>query len=210
MLKRLLTGEKHQAMENENGPFLVIGLGNPGREYRDTRHNIGFMVIDQLCKSLKISMTRVQSKSLVASGSIEGQKIILAKPQTFMNLSGQAVSGLVRFYKTPMERLLVAHDDLDLPLGTIRLRPGGGSAGQKGMGSIIQQLSTQNFSRLRMGIGRPPGQMNPADYVLQRFTSADQEVLALVLDRAVEAVRIFIHEGLNAAMNQYNGGLPEK
>ncbi|RPJ41174.1 MAG: aminoacyl-tRNA hydrolase, partial [Chloroflexi bacterium] len=178
--------------------------------YRDTRHNIGFMVIDQLCKSLGVSMTRVQSRALIANGIMEGQKIILAKPQTFMNLSGQSVSGLVRFYKTPIDRLIIAHDDLDLPLGIIRLRPGGGSAGQKGMGSIIQQLGTQYFSRLRLGIGRPPGQMDAAAYVLQRFTSAEQDVVTLVLDRAVAAVRTFIRDGLNTAMNQYNGGVPEK
>lgn len=210
MLRRWLSGEKQQNMQNESGPFLVIGLGNPGREYRDTRHNIGFMVIDQLCKLLGVSMTRVQSRALIATGILEGQKIVLAKPQTFMNLSGQAVGGLVRFYKTPVDRLIVAHDDLDLPLGTIRLRPGGGSAGQKGMGSIIQQLGTQEFSRLRLGIGRPPGQMDPAAYVLQRFTSAEQEVLNLVLDRGVSAVRTFVRDGLNVAMNQYNGGLQER
>ncbi len=210
MLRRWLAGEKQQDMQNENGPFLVVGLGNPGREYRDTRHNIGFMVIDQLCKSLGVSMTRVQSRALIATGTLEGQKIVLAKPQTFMNLSGQAVGGLVRFYKSPADRLLVAHDDLDLPLGTLRLRPGGGSAGQKGMGSIIQQLGTQEFARLRLGIGRPPGQMDPAAYVLQRFTGAEQEILSQVLDRAVAAVRTIIREGLNAAMNQYNGSLQEK
>jgi peptidyl-tRNA hydrolase, PTH1 family len=210
MIKRLFRGEKRQEMQNENGPFLVIGLGNPGREYRDTRHNIGFMVIDQLCKSLGVSMTRVQSRALIASGTMEGQKIILAKPQTFMNLSGQSVSGLMRFYKTPVDRLIVAHDDLDLPLGNIRLRPGGGSAGQKGMGSIIQHLGTQDFSRLRLGIGRPPGQMDAAAYVLQRFTSVEQEILGLVLDRAVAAVRTYTREGLNAAMNLYNGSQQEK
>ncbi len=194
-------------MENQNLPYLVVGLGNPGREYRDTRHNIGFMVIDQLCKEMGVSMTRVQSKALVAVGKLEGQKVILAKPQTFMNLSGQAVGGLMRFYKMPLDQVMVAHDDLDLPLGTLRLRPGGGSAGQKGMESIIQQLGTQNFARLRMGIGRPPGQMEPAAYVLQHFTRAEQDVVGLVLDRAVAAVRTFVREGLDAAMNQYNGSL---
>ena len=197
-------------MENQNLPYLVVGLGNPGREYRDTRHNIGFMVIDQLCKEMGVSMTRVQSRALVAVGKLEGQKVILAKPQTFMNLSGQAVGGLMRFYKTPLDQVMVAHDDLDLPLGTLRLRPGGGSAGQKGMESIIQQLGTQNFARLRMGIDRPPGQMEPAAYVLQHFTRAEQDVVGLVLDRAVAAVRTFVREGLDAAMNQYNGALQER
>jgi PTH1 family peptidyl-tRNA hydrolase len=168
------------------------------------------MIIDQLCKQMGVSMSRVQSKSLVAVGTLEGQKTILAKPQTFMNLSGQAVGGLVRFYKAPLEQIVVAHDDLDLPLGTLRLRPGGGSAGQKGMESIIQQLGTQNFSRLRLGIGRPPGQMDAAAYVLQRFTRSEQEMLDLVLERAVAAVRTFVREGLNAAMNQHNGSFQER
>lgn len=210
MLRWLSGGEQSSSMENQSSPFLVVGLGNPGREYRDTRHNIGFMVIDQLCKEMGVSMTRVQSRALVAAGKLEGQKIVLAKPQTFMNLSGQAVSGLVRFYKVPLEQLIVAHDDLDLPLGTLRLRPGGGSAGQKGMESIIRQLSTQNFARLRMGIDRPPGQMDAAAYVLQHFTRAEQEVVGLVLDRAASAVRTFVRDGLNTAMNQFNGTLQER
>lgn len=196
-------------MEEQRLPYLVIGLGNPGREYRETRHNIGFMVIDKLCAELGGSLGRVQSKALVGIGKMEGQKIILAKPQTFMNLSGQAVGGLMRFYKVPISQLIIAHDDLDLPLGSIRLRPGGGSAGQKGMGSIIQQLGTQDFARLRLGIGRPPGQMDPAAYVLQRFSNAEQEVLSMVLDRAVSAVQTFVRDGLDAAMNLHNGKLQE-
>lgn len=197
-------------MEEEKYPFLVVGLGNPGREFRETRHNIGFMLIDQLCRVMGVSLSRVQSKALVGSGVLEGQKLILAKPQTFMNLSGQAVGGLMRFYKVPSEHLIIAHDDLDLPLGTVRLRPGGGSAGQKGIASTIQQLGTQNFARLRLGIGRPPGQMDPSAYVLQRFTKNEAEMLALVLDHGAAAVRTFIRDGLNAAMNQYNGNLQEK
>ena len=197
-------------MDQANAPFLLVGLGNPGREYRETRHNVGFMVIDQLCKVMGVSMSRVQSKALVAVGNLEGQRVVLAKPQTFMNLSGQAVGGLMRFYKVPMDQLIITHDDLDLPLGTLRIRPGGGSAGQRGMASIIQQLGTQEFARLRFGIGRPPGQMDPAAYVLQRFTKTEQELLDQVLDRAVSAVRVFVRDGLNTAMNQYNGNLQEK
>lgn len=197
-------------MEEANFPFLVVGLGNPGREYRDTRHNIGFMVIERLCAKLGARLNKVQSKALIGSGILEGRKVIMAKPQTFMNLSGQSVGGLVRFYKVPMGQIIVAHDDLDLPLGMIRIRPGGGSAGQKGMASIIQQLGTQNFARLRLGIGRPPGQMDPSDYVLQRFHSSEQDVLDLVLDRAAEAVGVFMRDGLDMAMNQFNGGVQEK
>ncbi len=197
-------------METQSFPFLVIGLGNPGREYRETRHNIGFLVIDRLCKAMGISLSRMQSKALVGIGNLEGCRLVVAKPQTYMNLSGQSVGGLVHFYKVPLTQLLVAHDDIDLPLGTLRLRPGGGSAGQKGMESIIQQLGTQEFARLRLGVGRPPGQKDAANYVLQRFSAGEQEMLQLVLDHAEAAVRTFIREGLNAAMNLHNGSLQEK
>lgn len=197
-------------MENSTAPYLIIGLGNPGREYRETRHNVGFMVIDALCKSLGISLSRMQSKALVGTGIIGDRKIVLAKPQTFMNISGQAVGGLVHFYKTPLTHLLVAHDDLDLPFGTVRIRPDGGAAGQKGMTSIMQQLSSQEFARLRIGIGRPPGQMDPSAYVLQRFTKEEQDFLQLVLERAEAAVRLFVQDGIQTAMNQSNGSLMEK
>jgi peptidyl-tRNA hydrolase, PTH1 family len=192
--------------------FLIVGLGNPGREYRETRHNIGFMLLDRLAVKLNTRFTRLQSRALVASvqyspkrSQAGGWKIILAKPQTFMNLSGQSVQGLIHFYKLPLTNLLVAHDDLDLPTGTIRIRPDGGSAGQKGMTSILERLGTDEFARLRLGIGRPPGQMLAPDYVLQDFSKADQTVVDETLDRAVDAVLIFITEGLDAAMNKYNG-----
>lgn len=197
-------------MTEQTLPFLVVGLGNPGREYRETRHNVGFMVIDQLCKALGVSLSRMQSRALVGAGNLEGQKLIVAKPQTFMNLSGQSVGGLVRFYKVPLEHLIVAHDDLDIPLGTLRIRPGGGSAGQKGMASIIQQLGTQDFARLRIGIGRPPGRMDPSTYVLEKFVGGEFNTLDLVLDRAVAAVGTFMSDGLDMAMTQFNGSLEEK
>jgi peptidyl-tRNA hydrolase, PTH1 family len=197
-------------MENQIFPFLVIGLGNPGREYKDTRHNIGFQVIDRLCKVMSISLSRMQSKALVGLGTLEGCRVVVAKPQTFMNLSGQSVGGLVHFYKVPLEQVIIAHDDLDLPLGTLRLRPGGGSAGQKGMASIIQHLGTQEFARLRLGIGRPPGQMDPAAYVLQRFSAGEQDLLEQVLNRAETAVRTYVRDGLNSAMNHHNGSVQEK
>ena len=206
MLGRLF----HKKEEESGVPIvLVAGLGNPGREYRENRHNIGFMLVDRLCRVLLITPGKVQSKAIIATGQYAGKKIILAKPQTFMNLSGQSVSGLMRFYKIPHERLLLAHDDLDLPLGTIRLRPGGGAGGQKGVASTIQQLGTQNFARLRLGIGRPPGQMDPAAYVLQDFSRQEKDVVELVLDRAAKAALTFIESGLEPAMNLYNGNLKE-
>jgi peptidyl-tRNA hydrolase, PTH1 family len=189
--------------------FLIIGLGNPGREFRETRHNIGFMLLDRLTVKLNTRFTRMQSRALVASAVYEERKIVLAKPQTFMNLSGQSVQGLIHFHKLPMENLLIAHDDLDLPIGTIRIRPDGGSAGQKGMASTIERLGTDEFPRLRLGIGRPPGQMQPPDYVLQAFSNADLKVITETLDRAVEAALMWVTEGLEAAMNKYNGAIRE-
>ena len=197
-------------MEQSNAPYLLVGLGNPGREYRETRHNVGFMAIDQVCKTAGISLSRVQSKAIIGVGQFAGRRLVLAKPQTFMNLSGQAVAALVRFYKVPLEQILIAHDDLDLPLGTLRLRPTGGSAGQKGIASTIQQLGTQDFGRLRIGIGRPPGQMDPSAYVLQTFSNSEQKLVDQVLERVVSAVERFLREGLEAAMNQYNGSMQER
>jgi peptidyl-tRNA hydrolase, PTH1 family len=192
--------------------YLIVGLGNPGREYRETRHNVGFMLLDRLAVKLNARFTRFQSKALVASVpyglqklNMVERKIILAKPQTFMNLSGQSVKGLISFYKLPLTNLLVAHDDLDLPPGTIRIRPDGGSAGQKGMASIIERFGTDDFARLRIGIGRPSGQIQPSDFVLQEFSNADLRVISETLDRATDAVLTYLIEGLDAAMNKFNG-----
>ncbi len=189
--------------------YLLIGLGNPGREFRNNRHNIGFMLIDRLAVRLNAQKVRVQSKAIVTSALEGNTKIILAKPQTYMNLSGQSVQGLLNFYKLPMDRMLVAHDDLDLPFGTIRIRPGGGPGGQKGMASTIDYLGTKLFPRLRLGISRPPGRMKPAAFVLQDFSRTESKSLPDLLDHAAEAALCFIHEGLDKAMNKYNGGMAD-
>jgi peptidyl-tRNA hydrolase, PTH1 family len=189
----------------DNPPYIIVGLGNPGREYRDTRHNIGFMLIDKLAERLNARSMRVQSKAIIISAQYEGRKIILAKPQTYMNLSGQSVQGLMRFYKAPQENLMVAHDDLDLPFCILRLRPGGGSAGQKGIASIIQQLGTPDFARMRLGIDRPPGRMPAASYVLQTFTQKEAQEVAELLDKAADAALAWVMDGLDAAMNRFNG-----
>jgi PTH1 family peptidyl-tRNA hydrolase len=185
--------------------FLIVGLGNPGREYKDNRHNVGFMLVDRLTVRLDARMSRLQARALVASLNYQDKKIILAKPQTYMNLSGQSIQGLARFYKIPLENMIVAHDDLDLPFGTIRIRPGGGPGGQKGVASTIDRLGTKDFRRLRIGIGRPPGRMDPSAYVLQDFSKSDQTMLSEILDRAADAALAFVTEGLNAAMNKFNG-----
>lgn len=192
-------------LAEERAPFLIVGLGNPGREYQHNRHNVGFMFLDRLAKRLDQAFSRVESRALVAKADYQGRRLVLAKPQTYMNLSGSATSSLLRYYKIPLANLLVAYDDVDLPLGTIRLRPGGGSAGQKGMASIIERLGTQDFSRLRLGIDRPPGRMEAAAYVLQDFTASERTLLDPTLERAVEAALLFVTAGLTAAMNHYNG-----
>ena len=187
--------------------FLIIGLGNPGREYKDTRHNIGFMVIDRIALRLNAQGIKVQAKAIVTNALYQERKLILAKPQTYMNLSGQSVQGLLHFYKIPIENLIVAHDDLDIPFGTIRIRPSGGPGGQRGMASTIEQLGTKDFPRLRLGVGRPPGRMEAKDYVLQDFSKEDQKLLPEVLDRAAEAALEFVVKDLNAAMNKFNGAV---
>src|SRR5688572_12933335 len=193
-------------MTPENS-YILIGLGNPGREYNTTRHNFGFMLIDRLCVRLNARGMKLQSNAIVISTIHEDRKIILAKPQTYMNLSGQSVQGLLHFYKIPIENLLVAHDDLDLPFGTIRIRPAGGPGGQRGMASTIEKLGTKDFPRLRLGIGRPPGRMDPKAYVLQEFSKDEVKLLPEILDRAADAALEFATKGLNAAMNKYNGNL---
>lgn len=185
--------------------YLIAGLGNPGRAYRENRHNVGFMALDRLAARLGWSFSRLESRALVTRGEYQDRRLTLAKPQTYMNLSGQAVASLLRFYKIPLENLLVVYDDVDLPFGTLRIRPAGGSAGHKGMQSIIERLGSQDFPRLRVGIDRPPGRMEAADYVLQGFSPAQAGQLPAVLDRAAEAILAFVFEGLATAMNRYNG-----
>lgn len=189
----------------ENLPYLIVGLGNPGREYTQTRHNIGFMLVDRLTVRLNARGMKVQSKAIVITAQHEGQKLILAKPQTFMNLSGQSVQGLVHFYKLPLDHVLIAHDDIDLPFCTIRMRPGGGAGGQKGVKSTIDQLGTPEIARLRLGIDRPPGRMDAAAYVLQEFTQKELLAVSETLDRAADAALTWVTDGLNTAMNKFNG-----
>jgi PTH1 family peptidyl-tRNA hydrolase len=187
--------------------YLLIGLGNPGREYRYSRHNFGFMLVDRITVRLNARGMKVQSKAIVITAAYEDRKLILAKPQTYMNLSGQSVQGLIHFYKLPLTNVLIAHDDLDIPFGTIRIRPGGGPGGQRGMASTIEQLGTKDFPRLRIGIGRPPGRMDPSAYVLQDFSREELKVVSEILDRAADAALEFVRSGLDKAMNKYNGSI---
>jgi PTH1 family peptidyl-tRNA hydrolase len=203
-----MTDQPHQVQIQpikRYGPFLIAGLGNPGRNFENNRHNVGFMLLNRIAARLGENFSRVESKALVAKSSYLGERVILVKPQSYMNNSGAPIGSLVRFYQVSIDNMLVAYDDVDLPLGTIRLRPSGGSAGQKGMQSIIERLGTEEIPRLRIGTGRPPGRMEAADYVLQDFPPSEMDLLAETLERGVEAVLTFMQHGLDHAMNAYNG-----
>jgi PTH1 family peptidyl-tRNA hydrolase len=187
---------------------LVVGLGNPGREYTGNRHNVGFMTADRWAAAHALSFNKIQHHAIIATGRSGERRVIIAKPQTYMNDSGRAVGALLRFYKIPVEQLLVIFDDLDLPFGVIRLRADGGAGGHNGMRSIIQHLGGNQFARLRIGIGRPPGRMDPAAFVLQNFSRDEVGELEALLDRAAQAIDAFLTTGITAAMNQFNTNTP--
>ncbi len=183
---------------------MIVGLGNPGPRYERNRHNVGFQVVDALAAGHGLAFDKRQFKALVAQGTIQGRRVLLVKPQTYMNLSGEAVQPLAHYYKVELSHLMVVFDDMDLPLGTLRLRPFGGAGGHKGMKSIMARLGSQRFPRLRIGIGRPPGRMDPAAYVLQDFTAEEEAIMAQVRERAVQALETWLDRGLDAAMNAFN------
>ncbi len=185
--------------------YMIVGLGNPGREYDKTRHNIGFRCVDAIAETYNLTFAKKQSRALLADGLIADHKVLLVKPQTFMNLSGEAVSSLLTFFKIPLKKLLVISDDLDLPLGTLRIRAAGSAGGQNGLRSIAAHVSTQAFPRMRFGIGRPPGRMEAAAYVLQDFDKADAILLDETMSRAVRAVETWLRYGIELAMTRHNG-----
>lgn len=185
--------------------YMIVGLGNPGSKYAHTRHNIGFMCVDALAKKFSIVLDSVKFQAKFGEGIIAGKRVLLVKPQTYMNVSGVAVRGLSSFYKIEPAQILVIYDDLDMPLGTLRIRAKGGAGGQKGVRSTIDHLGTEEFPRVRFGIGRPPGKMDAAAYVLQEFIK-DEAILAQeTLDRVIKAVEIWLTEGVEMAMNRQNG-----
>lgn len=188
----------------DTGRYLIVGLGNPGRTHLYNRHNIGFMVVDRLAERHDIEMKRVQNKAILGSGRIADRAVILAKPQTFMNLSGEAVGSLVNYYRVPITNILVVYDELDIPFGVIRLREKGGAGGHNGMRSIIQHLGN-DFARMRMGIGRPPGRIDAAGFVLQDFSRDDLPLVSEMLAAAVEAIDFFIRHGIDLTMSRFNG-----
>ncbi len=189
---------------------MIVGLGNPGREYEKTRHNVGFHVVDLLAEAEDWKWDTKHGKTLLATGQVEGERVILAKPQTFMNLSGPAVADVVHWYKLDVPDLLVICDDLDLPFAHMRLRARGASGGHHGLESVIQSLGTRDFARLKVGIGRPAvNPMQTAGYVLQVPRGKEKETLEAAERQAADAARCFIREGVLEAMNTFNGVKPE-
>ena len=185
--------------------FLIVGLGNPGRQYEHTRHNAGFDVMDALAEKYNISISESGHKALFGKGMIGGQKVILAKPQTFMNLSGESVAELLHYYKIdPEEELLVIFDDISLAPGNIRIRKKGSAGGHNGIKNIILHLGTQVFPRVRVGVGEKPEEYDLADYVLGHFSKEDRELMEEGYDRADHAVGMILNGEIEAAMNQYN------
>ncbi|MBQ4404348.1 MAG: aminoacyl-tRNA hydrolase [Selenomonadaceae bacterium] len=183
---------------------IFVGLGNPTPEYAATKHNVGFMLADKLAEKISAENWREKFNALVAESFLDGEKILIVKPQTFMNLSGEAVAPIVNFYKIDAANLIVAHDDMDLPLGMIRLRPKGLSGGHRGVESIIQHLGTQNFPRVRIGVGRPPENWTVNHHVLSPFTQEDAEKISAAIGELVPAVLCIFKEGINNAMNKFN------
>ncbi|HZD59940.1 MAG TPA: aminoacyl-tRNA hydrolase [Anaerolineae bacterium] len=181
-----------------------MGLGNPGVEYERTRHNIGFMVVERLAQAVGISLSKRSRLVRWGEGLIVQERIILAEPLTYMNNSGLAAKELLRAQEAAPERLIVVYDDLDLEPGQIRIRQNGGSGGHKGIRSIIGQVSSENFIRVRIGIGRPPGRQDPADYVLSPFSKSEREEIEVSIEEAADAIAYIIVNGVAKAMNEFN------
>lgn len=185
--------------------YIIAGLGNPSKEYKNTRHNIGFDVIDVLADKYNIDVTTIKHKALVGKGIIEGEKCVLVKPQTYMNLSGQSLIDVCQFYKIdPESELIVIYDDIALDVGAIRVRKNGSAGGHNGMKSIIQQLSTENFMRIRMGVGEKPKDYDLADYVLGHFSGPERKLMDEAAVNACDAVKIILTDSIEKAMTAYN------
>ncbi|MFN3332997.1 MAG: aminoacyl-tRNA hydrolase [Caldilinea sp.] len=188
---------------------MIVGLGNPGPRYSRNRHNIGFQCVDLFAQKQNIPLDRMQLRAQTGSGFITRngvrQKVLLVKPLTYMNASGEAVGPLARFYRVDPPSILVVHDDLDLASGKLRLRANGSSGGQNGIRSIIDHLGSQEFARAKVGIGRPPGHMDPADYVLQDFSADEEMIFTPLRERVVDAMLCWLFDGIERAMNQFNG-----
>jgi len=196
-------------MSELTAPWLVVGLGNPGREYAGNRHNAGFLVADLLASRLGVRFSRHRKAvAEVAEGrlgvGIDAPRLVLAKPLTYMNLSGGPVANLAQFYKVPISQIVAIHDELDIPYGQLRLKVGGGEGGHNGLRSMTKSLGSKEYVRVRFGIGRPPGRQDPADYVLSDFSTVERKELEFLVDRATDAVEMVVQRGLEPAQNYYH------
>jgi peptidyl-tRNA hydrolase, PTH1 family len=183
---------------------LIVGLGNPGPRYAGNRHNVGFMVVDLLAARIGARFKAHRGRVDVVDGRLAGRSVVLAKPKSYMNESGGPIVAISRFFKIPVARLTVVHDDLDLPYGALRIKRGGGDGGHNGLRSATAALGSNDYLRVRFGIGRPPGRQDPADYVLRDFTAAERKELPYLVDRAADAVEALLADGLDAAQNAFN------
>jgi peptidyl-tRNA hydrolase, PTH1 family len=191
-------------MSSEDEPVLVVGLGNPGPRYAGNRHNVGFLVVDELAARVGGKFKAHKGGAEVLECRLAGRRVALAKPRSFMNVSGGPVVATARFYKVPPDNIVVVHDELDLPYPTIRLKLGGGENGHNGLRSISKSLSTRDYLRVRFGIGRPPGRMDPADFVLRDFSATERKELAVSVDHCADAVEALVGKGLEAAQNLFH------
>jgi PTH1 family peptidyl-tRNA hydrolase len=188
----------------DEGPWLVLGLGNPGPQYAGNRHNVGFMVLDVLAERVGGRFKNHKARGEVVETQVAGQRAVLAKPRSYMNTSGGPAAALRDFFKAPIGKIVVVHDELDLASGALRLKLGGGDNGHNGLRSLRQSLGSGDFYRVRLGIGRPPGRQDPADFVLHDFSAAERKELGVQLERAADAVELLLSDGLAAAQNAYN------
>lgn len=195
--------QKFQKKQEQN-LYVIVGLGNPGKQYDKTKHNIGFDIIDNIADKYKINVSKFKHKALVGSGTINGQSVMLVKPQTFMNLSGECVREIVNFYKVPQENFIVIYDDISLPLSRIRMREKGSHGGHNGIKNIINLMGTDIFPRIKVGVNEKPKDWDLADYVLSKFTDDELPMVEMGKEKAVEGLEIFLEEGLQSAMNKMN------
>jgi len=195
---------REQSSRGTAADLLVVGLGNPGEEYERTRHNVGAEVVEILAKRHGGKLRKQKERALADEVNIGGKRVALAVPLTFMNLSGESVAPLVRRYRVEPSQLVVVHDEMDFDVARLQVKDGGGLAGHNGLKSIVAHLHTQDFVRVRIGIGKPPGRREGADHVLKRFSKAEREQIDVTLEQAADAVEVILSEGVEAAMNRFN------
>jgi peptidyl-tRNA hydrolase, PTH1 family len=195
-------GSENDADMATSDRWLIAGLGNPGPQYAGNRHNVGYLSCDEIAADVGATFKRDRSRAFVATGTVAGASVVLAKPMSFMNASGGPVAAVRNFYKIPTERIIVIHDELDLPFGAVRLKLGGGDNGHNGLRSVTAALGSRDYHRIRIGIGRPPGRMDPADFVLHDFSAAERKELPEILGRAADSARILMERGLAVAQNE--------